>query len=159
MTQRLTLEQIDDILVKSFEDVRLSRSERQALSQVFADIADDEDRLRYVRNRAFDMARDAVRTISAGPVLDWLEEVVRVVDNQRQRVERTEARAYFSPGDDCMAQVTRLCRAARSHIDVCVFTITDNRIKRALIDAHRRRVSVRVITDDQKADDLGTDIY
>ena len=37
-------------------------------------------------------------------------------------------------------------------------TITDDRIARALLDAHARRVKVRVLSDNEKAEDLGSDI-
>ena len=39
-----------------------------------------------------------------------------------------------------------------------MFTITDNRIAEAIEKAHRRRVQVRVISDDDKAMDAGSDI-
>ena len=41
---------------------------------------------------------------------------------------------------------------------MCVFTITDNRIVDAMERAHRRNVQVRVISDDDKAADAGSDI-
>jgi len=151
--------QLNDILQQSFDDVRLSRSERKALGQVLAEVADNEDRLRYVRNRAFDMAKEAVRTHPASLVLDWLEEVVRVIDNQRQAAPATTSNVYFSPGPACVGEVVRQCRAAKQAIDVCVFTITDNRISSALMDAHARGVQVRIITDDDKMEDLGSDVY
>ena len=43
-------------------------------------------------------------------------------------------------------------------MDVCVFTITDDRIAACVLDAHRRGVKVRVITDNDKALDEGSDI-
>ena len=52
---------------------------------------------------------------------------------------------------------TRL-RACRRSADLCVFTITDDRITRALLDCHRRGLKLRLITDNDKAFDLGSDI-
>lgn len=43
-------------------------------------------------------------------------------------------------------------------VEVCVFTITDNRISEAIARAHRRGVQVRVVTDDDKLFDPGSDI-
>lgn len=43
-------------------------------------------------------------------------------------------------------------------MDICVFTITDNRITRAILRAHERRVKVRIISDNDKAHDAGSDI-
>jgi phosphatidylserine/phosphatidylglycerophosphate/cardiolipin synthase-like enzyme len=39
-----------------------------------------------------------------------------------------------------------------------VFTITDDSIKDAIVAAHRRKVSIRIISDNEKAEDLGSDI-
>jgi phosphatidylserine/phosphatidylglycerophosphate/cardiolipin synthase-like enzyme len=39
-----------------------------------------------------------------------------------------------------------------------VFTITDDELTDAVLDAHRRGVKVRVITDNDKANDLGSDV-
>ncbi|MDP2438154.1 MAG: phospholipase D-like domain-containing protein [archaeon] len=48
--------------------------------------------------------------------------------------------------------------SAKVSLEVCVFTITDDRISQALIAAHHRGVRVRVITDDDQAQALGSDI-
>jgi len=43
-------------------------------------------------------------------------------------------------------------------MDVCVFSITDDRISNVLISAVKRGVKVRVLTDDDQAKTLGSDI-
>ena len=42
-------------------------------------------------------------------------------------------------------------------VDLCVFTITDDRLTSAILEAHHRGVRIRIITDDDKAADLGSD--
>ena len=69
-----------------------------------------------------------------------------------------EVDAYFSPGDECLDKITSLFRTARKRVDVCVFTITDNRIVEEMVQAHLRKVSIRVISDDDKSLDRGSDI-
>ena len=64
----------------------------------------------------------------------------------------------FSPDDNCVGKISDLFAQARSSVDICVFTITDNRIVEAIEKAHRRRVQIRVISDDDKAMDAGSDI-
>lgn len=68
------------------------------------------------------------------------------------------SQAFFSPGTDCVNEILRQFHQARRTVDVCVFTITDDRITRAIIAAHERGVTVRVLTDDEKSHDLGSDI-
>src|SRR6185312_11991251 len=70
--------------------------------------------------------------------------------------ELTEA--HFSPGEHCPCRIAQLFGRAVGKVDVCVFTITDDRITSAVIDAHRRGVAIRIITDNDKANDEGSDI-
>jgi phosphatidylserine/phosphatidylglycerophosphate/cardiolipin synthase-like enzyme len=81
----------------------------------------------------------------------------RAVDLDADGPPRLEV--LFSPGPDCLEGILSCLRSARRTIDVCVFTITDDRIAEALLDAHDRRVSVRVITDNDKASDRGSDVW
>jgi mitochondrial cardiolipin hydrolase len=66
---------------------------------------------------------------------------------------------FFSPGPDCLEAILDCLHSARTSVDVCVFTITDDRIADALLEAHDRRVSVRIITDNDKASDRGSDVW
>jgi phosphatidylserine/phosphatidylglycerophosphate/cardiolipin synthase-like enzyme len=68
-----------------------------------------------------------------------------------------EARVFFSPGEACLDAIVRALGEARRSADACVFTITDDRIAQALAEAHRRGVKVRIITDNDKARDEGSD--
>jgi phosphatidylserine/phosphatidylglycerophosphate/cardiolipin synthase-like enzyme len=148
-----------EVLRATLADGRMSRSERQALEQVLADVAGDVHALRAVRGLAFDLARDELGAGSAAQVLEWLEDVVRVLNQQRDRQRPVGvAEALFTPGLACVRRLTRLIERSRTCLDVCVFTITDDRISGALMEAHDRGVRVRVISDDAKALDPGSDI-
>lgn len=152
---------LDDLLRRTFADHTLSGSERQTLlGWVQAHIKTDAHR-GTARSRAFTLARDSARDESTRKVLTWLEEVLKVVDPVSAPSESTasgESLALFSPGDACLGQIVHRFAAARRTVDICVFTITDDRITRALLDAHRRGVRIRVITDNEKAFDAGSDI-
>jgi phosphatidylserine/phosphatidylglycerophosphate/cardiolipin synthase-like enzyme len=69
------------------------------------------------------------------------------------------AEVWWSPGDDCLEAIYRRIDDADRRIDVCVFTITDDRLAQALLAAHRRGVAIRVITDNDKAEDEGSDVH
>jgi phosphatidylserine/phosphatidylglycerophosphate/cardiolipin synthase-like enzyme len=66
--------------------------------------------------------------------------------------------AFFSPGEACLEHIVHRFHACRHTADVCVYTVTDDRISRAILGAHRRGVAVRLITDAEKQHDLGSDI-
>jgi phosphatidylserine/phosphatidylglycerophosphate/cardiolipin synthase-like enzyme len=68
------------------------------------------------------------------------------------------SRAYFSPGDACLQAILGELGRCRHAADICVFTITDDRIASAIADLHRRGVKVRILTDNDKQYDGGSDI-
>ena len=154
----MTPQEIDTWLARTLEDRRLSRNERQSLGEFLASLGLGTDR-REILHRAFEAARAALAHPEDRPVLTWLEDVVKATREEGQATSgRAAAEAYFSPGEDCRLAIRRLLADARRTADVCVFTITDDRLADALLDAHRRGTAVRVITDDAKAEDLGSDV-
>ena len=151
-------ERIETILRETLRDQHLSRSEKRALSQVFADLTPDDQDRALLRSIAFDLAREQIESNKRNRnVLDWLEQVVKVIVNaEPDRGPVSEA--HFSPGDAPLHRIVALLLAARRSVDVCVFAITDDRIARALLDCHKRGVTLRIISDNDKAFDRGSDI-
>lgn len=147
---------IDAMLAQTLADTQLSRSERKALRQVIEDADLDTDQLGYIRHRVFEMARAEAPRSSERKLIDWIEEAVKVF---QPRVETpSTTRVYTSPGDECWQRIVGLFESCRRAADVCVFTVTDDRIADAMIAACRRGVTVRIISDDDKATDRGSDI-
>jgi phosphatidylserine/phosphatidylglycerophosphate/cardiolipin synthase-like enzyme len=151
-------EEIDAWLARSLDDRRFSRGERQALGEFVATLGSSVDR-EALRRRAFEIAREALGQPDELSILSWLEDVTRTIrEVDKNHDHRIVAEAYFSPGDDCPRAIGRLLANASKSADICVFTITDDRLAETILDAHRRRVAVRIITDDAKAEDLGSDV-
>ena len=154
----MTPQEIETRLAASLADARLSRNERQALSVILATLGPEVDRV-ALRHRAFELAREASKDPEGRPVFDWLEDVLKAIDGAGPGPARpTRSEAHFSPGEDCPRAIIGLLNGARQKAEVCVFTITDDRLSTAVLEAHRRGVSVRIITDDAKAEDLGSDV-
>eukprot|EP01129_Flabellula_baltica_P015484 TRINITY_DN7908_c0_g1_i2.p1 TRINITY_DN7908_c0_g1~~TRINITY_DN7908_c0_g1_i2.p1 ORF type:complete len:316 (-),score=66.29 TRINITY_DN7908_c0_g1_i2:67-1014(-) len=72
---------------------------------------------------------------------------------------------FFSGFPECeesnnqsFSKFLRYLHTCSETLDICVFTITDDEISREIIDRHRSGVVVRVITDDDQAESLGSDI-
>jgi phosphatidylserine/phosphatidylglycerophosphate/cardiolipin synthase-like enzyme len=68
------------------------------------------------------------------------------------------SRVYFTPGEACQQAIIDLLSGARKSIDICVFTISDNDIADALVACHRRGLPLRIITDNDKQHDRGSDV-
>lgn len=67
-------------------------------------------------------------------------------------------KVYFSPSEDCRNAIISEIKNAKQELKICVFTISDDRITDAILDAHRRNVTVTIITDNDKTLDMGSDI-
>lgn len=150
-------DQMDQLLRSMLEDHRLSRAERRVLRDLPQDRGLDNERLAVFRSRAFEIARQAVRTDDQ-VVIDWLEDAIKSLLPRDQQQPEVRGKARFSPGLDCLRAIVGEFDRCRQAADVCVFTITDNRIVEAMLEAHGRGVVLRVITDDDKSLDRGSDI-
>ncbi|GAB4396679.1 MAG: phospholipase D-like domain-containing protein [Microscillaceae bacterium] len=153
----MQIETILELFEKTFEDRQLTRVERQALSQILQDTTLSTQNIGYLRNQIFTFAKEHLLSFSALQVLDWLEKANKLLNSQ-QKAELRPAEAYFSPGEDCRQALLRYIRQARHQLWVCVFTISDDLITEALQEAFRRKVDVRILTDDDKSFDKGSDI-
>ena len=148
----------DTILRKTLDDYRLSRGERRVLQSALTTLDASEHQLAVYRHRAFELAREELLSPGAKQVLDWLEDVLKVMQPQAEPSPEGNTQAYFSPGAACLDQINEQIASARRTIDICVFTITDNRISDRLVRAHARGIRTRVITDNDKSHDFGSDI-
>jgi hypothetical protein len=114
-----------------------------------------------------DLLRDTVHVLSTGkskvPALPLPPSYDLTVSDPIRRCLffPEETAASHKPYDSLSSLATflKFLDSTRVSCDVCVFTITDNRIARRLLDAHRyRSVKVRIITDKAQSDALGSDV-
>ena len=149
------------ILQQTLADRRLSRTEDRALKAVLEDGATDTARMGVYRSTVFDVAREALAHADHSPaeIVSWLEDVMGALAHvAAPDAAPRSPEACFSPGDACVQRLRGLFQQSQSSADVCVFTITDDRVSEALLEAHHRGVTVRVLTDNDKAYDHGSDI-
>lgn len=154
----------EQFLARSLADRQLSGSERSELTAWLTQHATTDALRGVVRHAAFDLVRKAAGSPDAARAVDWLEAVMKVlapvqVATPADAPGSPASTAVFSPGEACLNLIVRRLSAARKSLDLCVFTITDDRISRVILDAHRRGVKLRVITDNDKALDAGSDIH
>ena len=148
---------LDRMLRESAADLALDNTEKLELRQLGRQL--DADRIRYLRNRGFDMVRGMVsaRPADALDALRWLEQVVKTLDAASETAP-VVASACFAPGESCLRKLRGLMRAVRGDLAICVFTIADDRLTDEIIAAHGRGVRVRVVSDNDKRHDSGSDI-
>lgn len=148
---------LDQQLRESLLDLKLSNEERDELRQLGTELGPDQ--VRYLRNRAFDLVRELALADAANtlPALKWLEQVIKTLDVSAAPV-RNIASAHFSPGEECRRKIRELLRQARQGVDICVYTISDDQLSSEILACHQRGIAVRVISDNEKLFDEGSDI-
>lgn len=146
-------------LEASLADLRLDDAEKHSLAQTLRQAQPPEDGFRQLRNHAFTLARNRLAS-QQDPVsvLRWLEAVVRALDVARAPAQATRSNACFSPGDACLNTIVQHLRSARRSVDLCIFTLSDDRIANEVLAAHARGVALRLITDNDKEADAGSDV-
>jgi phosphatidylserine/phosphatidylglycerophosphate/cardiolipin synthase-like enzyme len=79
-------------------------------------------------------------------------------EEKHSQIIYKSSRAYFSPSLDCLNAINNTLQQAKNQVDICVFTISDDRISKEILAAHQRKVKVRILTDNEKLHDVGSDI-
>lgn len=149
------MQQIQQALEVSLEDFAISRAERKELKTLIHQIQGNRTEQAKVRQLAFRLATRAIEEVGELTAMDWLEGVIKLLYAQETKIK---ASAYFSPGDDCLHRIRRLIGESQRSLDICIFTLTDNRIVEKLEQAMKRGVKIRIISDDLKSEDTGSDM-
>jgi cardiolipin hydrolase len=112
-----------------------------------------------LRSYLFDKAAEIVKSENAIKTFAWLEESLKLLDRAKEPNKAQTSEVYFSPGEDCRSRIRTAILAAKTSVDICVFTISDNLISESIIQKHKEGIKIRVITDNDKCNDAGSDIY
>ncbi len=150
------MEEITQSFRDTIEDGNFSRLEKRALKQKIEDYRQDKRTLDLLRHKIFELARNHAHEHGILKIIDWLETANKILLPKKS--VHGVSQVYFSPGSACLEAILTALNQAIKTINLCVFTISDDRITRAIIDCHRRGIAVRIITDNDKIYDLGSDI-
>ncbi|MBC6991255.1 phospholipase D-like domain-containing protein [Hymenobacter sp. BT491] len=150
----------DDLLRRfqqAFADSTLTAAEAQDLRQRLAAHGQQGTDPAELRHQVFRLARDRFNTFQDKAVIEWLEAASALL-LPSSPPQPAHSEVYFSPGTACVEAIQRFIGQAAHRLDVCVFTISDDRITDALRSAHRRGVALRLLTDNDKLHDCGSDV-
>ncbi len=147
-------------LERTLDDGRLSRSERRAIQAVLREEPLSDSEQLILQAGLFDQAAQAMRDPRDRQPLRWLEAFLGALRGAEQPSgDPQPSRAWFGPEDPLSQVLASQLDAAGESIDAAVFTITDDHIAETLRRAHERGVRVRLLSDDDKAGDPGSDIW
>lgn len=143
-------------LKESIADEILSKQERKTLRELVVEHKPGPEQLNFLRSKIYELANEKVTDGNYRFILEWVKNVNSAL-LPNDKAEMSDA--YFSPGESCREIIINQISTALTRIKICVFTISDDRISNAILTSHKRGVEVRVITDNDKSLDIGSDIH
>jgi len=142
----------EDQLMETFSHEGITKQQRRSLLDLAERVEIDVHDYQRIRAHVFDLAQQ-----QGAVSLEWLEDAMKVLDKAREITYTSQA--FFSPDNSGRDELGSMLKGANKAIWVCVFTISDNHLSQALIDQHRRGLDVKVLTDNEKMHDKGSDIF
>jgi len=100
------------------------------------------------------LLEEALKMTDNQPSINWLKSCFNELDKHAFRMHKV----FFSPGTEIGETLSSLLREAQESVQLCVFSITDHRLAKEILNCQRRGLKVEVITDDQKIFDRGSEI-
>jgi cardiolipin hydrolase len=156
----MRVDELLEHLAGTLDDGRLSRGERRALQAALRDEPLSEAERNRLQAGLFDLAAQAMHDPRDRQPMRWIEACLGALRGVAQpEREQVASRAWFGPEDPLAKLLASQLEAARERIDAAVYTITDDTIAEALRRAHERGVRVRILSDDEKTGDPGSDIW
>ena len=149
------MDEILKYLRETIADEYFSKAEKRSLKELIARFRPDKHQQNVICSKIYELANEYVRDDNYRFILEWVKGAVSSLqDNEPVN----NSCAFFSPGDACRNMIIKHITQAVSRVQICVFTISDDAISNAIITSHKRGVDIRIITDNDKSEDEGSDI-
>ena len=148
------MDKIIHLLKQSLEDNYFSKSEKNNLLDIIRDQPLDQRAVNTLRAKVFELANEKINETNYRFVMEWVKHA-----NQALAIPSGGlSQVYFSPGEACRKAIVQQIKGASDHLHICVFTISDDLITKAIVDSYKRGIQVRIITDNDKSLDQGSDV-
>lgn len=148
------MELIVQHLQSSLEDTIFSKAEKGELKSLVRKHSLSDHELSFLRSKIYSLAMEKANAENYSFIIDW----IKAANNALLTSSQGAADVFFSPGEECRNAIINRINGAIHQIGICVFTISDDRITDAIVTAHKKGVNVKIITDNDKSWDEGSDI-
>jgi phosphatidylserine/phosphatidylglycerophosphate/cardiolipin synthase-like enzyme len=154
------MENIEKLLAKSLDDERLSRAEHSVLKQLLSEQRPDIHQQEKLLSVVYQMVNERIYDPRDKKLIEWLIDVVKTIRPAKGIFVSGSrlAESWFMPSNKGFKRLLSLLDQSRNSIKLCMFTVTHNDLARALRKAHQSGVHVKILTDNEKSQDLGSDI-
>ena len=151
------MHELEKLFQQTIEDEIFTREERTELRKFVKDSQLPINAQGALRAKIFEMVETRLEDPKAIKLLAWLREANKIL--LPKAGSGLKQNVLFSPGNTCRNAIISHMGQCRNTMDICVFTISDDHITRKIEQCHKRGIRVRIISDDDKSLDRGSDIY
>src|SRR5688572_16147405 len=141
-------------LESSIADEVFSRNEKKTFKALISESMLDQNQLNFLRSKIYELASHKITPSNHQFILEW----IKVANSALILPSAETTDAFFSPGDACRNTIIRQIETATEKLTICVFTISDDSITNSLLTAHKKGINIKLITDNDKSLDVGSDI-
>jgi len=145
------MQEITDYFIKKHEEIfqgKVSKDIAFRISQL------NREHREELRNRLFEIATALPMNFDKEKIVLWLQQCFLLISRHSFRFNKI----YFSPGYEIQETIYQFLKEAKSSVQLCVFTITDNRLATEIVECFQRGIKVKIITDDLKVNAKGSEI-
>ena len=111
-----------------------------------------------IKEKLFEIAESKMKDEADKAVLRALHKYVNMVDEDLLVPKPRYIDAFFFPNEKNIDRLVGYLSKATKSMKVCVFSMTNDKLANALHDAQKRGVQVRVISDDECMNQVGSDV-
>lgn len=152
------MEEIINYLKSSIADEVFSKGEKKIFKSIIGEKMLSPHDLNVLRSKIYDIANEHVNPTNYQFILEWVKVATSAIENPALIQSDILTQAFFSPGDTCRNVIIQQIERATKQLNICVFTISDDTITKSLLTAHKKGIRIKVITDNDKSLDEGSDI-
>ena len=146
------------IISNCWERRELTSTDRKEIKHHLKSNFFSHHQLNVARSKVFDLLQNDSESAKTIETISWIEEITKCLLPKEDKSSDANNRCYFSPGDDCENAIIHQINSTQNILKICVFTISENEITDAILNCFKRGKQVRIITDNDKLNDLGSDV-
>lgn len=110
-------------------------------------------------DKLFEIAKGKMNDDGSKAVVDGLRKLVKQVEEDLYYPKPRYIDAFFFPDEKNIQKLVGYLSRAQKSLKICVFNLTNNDLAGAVLDRHKKGLSVRLITDDECMENKGSDIH
>lgn len=150
------MEEALKLIEENFQKQYLDKETKKKLKKIIIENKFIEEDFNFLSKKTFELLSQANEIDNF--LIEWAEDMQNLINRYRIS-KKKETQVCFSPRNKCSEKICKFIRKAEQTLLICVFTISDNEITKSILSAYARGVDIKIITDNDKTMDKGSDIY